>query len=212
MQFTAHSRSIPTLGSHNDMLTLACQDAPRPASQQRPSFSFGPASLPRNSYTRPHTYSASPNSINPVHRITRRKSSTLSPAAINAAVNAVEADGEDGGRTINRRSVQSRVTLGSLNSGSYPSPPNSLPQNGQFSKGSIRENSALVDGPSLSSMSDKVNKNRLRRASDGSTLSSSKKKGGNGDLKCETCGKAYKHSSCLTKHLLVPLYSREIIF
>jgi len=97
------------------------------------------------------------------------------------------------------------MTLGSLNSGSYPSPPNSLPQNGPFSKGSVPENSALVDGPSLSSMSDKVNKNRLRRASDGSTLSSSKKKGGNGDLKCETCGKAYKHSSCLTKHLLVPL-------
>lgn len=42
-------------------------------------------------------------------------------------------------------------------------------------------------------------KNRNRRASEGSHLvkGSSKK----GELRCETCGKGYKHSSCLTKHM-----------
>lgn len=41
--------------------------------------------------------------------------------------------------------------------------------------------------------------NRNRRASEGSHLvkGSSKK----GELRCETCGKGYKHSSCLTKHM-----------
>lgn len=42
-------------------------------------------------------------------------------------------------------------------------------------------------------------KNRNRRASEGSHLvkGASKK----GELRCDTCGKGYKHSSCLTKHM-----------
>lgn len=45
-------------------------------------------------------------------------------------------------------------------------------------------------------------KNRNRRASEGSYLvkGDSKK---SGDLRCDTCGKGYKHSSCLTKHMWV---------
>ena len=52
---------------------------------------------------------------------------------------------------------------------------------------------------------------RNRRASDGAYLNESKGKRVSGELKCETCGKGYKHSSCLTKHLLVfsfPTYLR----
>jgi len=191
------------------MLISVCQETSRSLSQHRPSFSSGPSSLPRQSYSRSsNTYSSSLGALNPAHRVTRRKSSNLpSPAAINAAVNAVENGEDDANKGMNRRSIQSRMALGSLNAGSYPSPPNSLPQTGMLGgKGAYTPSngSALVDGPSLASMSDKIGaKGRIRRASDGSTLSSSKKKGGNGDLKCETCGKAYKHSSCLTKHLLV---------
>ena len=48
------------------------------------------------------------------------------------------------------------------------------------------------------------NKTRARRASEGSYLSKGDKRA-SGELRCETCGKGYKHSSCLTKHLLVPL-------
>lgn len=42
-------------------------------------------------------------------------------------------------------------------------------------------------------------KQRNRRASEGSYLikGTSKK----GELRCDTCGKGYKHSSCLTKHM-----------
>jgi hypothetical protein len=43
-------------------------------------------------------------------------------------------------------------------------------------------------------------KNRNRRASEGSHLI----KGGKrvtSEVRCDTCGKGYKHSSCLTKHM-----------
>lgn len=46
---------------------------------------------------------------------------------------------------------------------------------------------------------------RVRRASDGQPLTKEGKKSNRVELKCDQCGKAYKHSSCLTKHLLVPL-------
>ena len=44
-------------------------------------------------------------------------------------------------------------------------------------------------------------KSRNRRASEGSHLIKGDKK--SGDLRCDTCGKGYKHSSCLTKHMYV---------
>ena len=49
---------------------------------------------------------------------------------------------------------------------------------------------------------DLAQKKRNRRASEGSYLikGDSKK---SGDLRCDTCGKGYKHSSCLTKHMYV---------
>ena len=46
-------------------------------------------------------------------------------------------------------------------------------------------------------------KSRVRRASEGAHLSKSEGKRSSGELRCEKCGKGYKHSSCLTKHLLV---------
>ena len=46
-------------------------------------------------------------------------------------------------------------------------------------------------------------KARSRRASEGAHLSKGDGKRASGELKCEKCGKGYKHSSCLTKHLLV---------
>jgi hypothetical protein len=45
--------------------------------------------------------------------------------------------------------------------------------------------------------------NRMRRASEGQHLMKDGKKSGGGDLKCDKCGKGYKHSSCLSKHLSV---------
>ena len=49
---------------------------------------------------------------------------------------------------------------------------------------------------------------RARRASEGAHVLKSDGKRSSGELRCEKCGKGYKHSSCLTKHLLVhPRYS-----
>ncbi|KAL8949828.1 MAG: hypothetical protein Q9222_004093 [Ikaeria aurantiellina] len=44
-------------------------------------------------------------------------------------------------------------------------------------------------------------KARARRASEGANLSKSEGRRPSGELRCEKCGKGYKHSSCLTKHL-----------
>lgn len=84
----------------------------------------------------------------------------------------------------------SKSALASLNDG-YAS---SLPQHV-----SVPEDVAVEDGPSLSSFSDKSKLN-MRRASDGTRLTR-KEKAAAGELKCEHCGKAYKHGSCLNKHL-----------
>jgi len=45
--------------------------------------------------------------------------------------------------------------------------------------------------------------NRMRRASEGQHLMKDGKKANSSDLKCDKCGKGYKHSSCLSKHLHV---------
>ena len=44
---------------------------------------------------------------------------------------------------------------------------------------------------------------RARRASEGSYLTKGESKRSSGELRCDKCGKGYKHSSCLTKHLSV---------
>ncbi|KAL8840129.1 MAG: hypothetical protein Q9170_001477 [Blastenia crenularia] len=46
-----------------------------------------------------------------------------------------------------------------------------------------------------------VAKARARRASEGAHLAKSEGKRASGELRCDQCGKGYKHSSCLTKHL-----------
>lgn len=89
-----------------------------------------------------------------------------------------------------------------------------MPGNGSpFGSGSYREaakSEAITDGPPLASMPEHENgnsKSRIRRASEGSRLGKGDAKHKSGsDLRCEKCGKGYKHSSCLTKHLLVSLY------
>lgn len=63
----------------------------------------------------------------------------------------------------------------------------------------VEDNS--MDEDMLSEEKKMSTKERNRRASEGSHLTKGKKSGG--DLRCETCGKGYKHSSCLTKHLYV---------
>ena len=67
------------------------------------------------------------------------------------------------------------------------------------------EGSAVDDGPVALENEGSISRARVRRASEGAHLSRSEGKRSSGELRCEKCGKGYKHSSCLTKHLLVYL-------
>jgi len=182
------------------------QDMSRPTSQHRLSVGASTSSLPtRNPYNRTHSHTLSLGSVNNGNnRISRRKSSTFSPAANAAALGAaVESGVADGSIAVNRRSSISKTALGSLNEGSHPPMPGSLPKGVSVPERLSGNSSAVVDGPPLSSYSDK-SKLKTRRASDNVRLTK-KEKAATGDLKCEHCGKAYKHGSCLTKHLYVLL-------
>jgi hypothetical protein len=68
-----------------------------------------------------------------------------------------------------------------------------------------QDNDALEDNSNDedNQSSSKNLKNRNRRASEGSHLIKGEGKKSAADLRCDTCGKGYKHSSCLTKHLYV---------
>ena len=171
----------------------------RPTSQHRLSTGSNASSLPvRNSYNRSHSHTFSAGSTGgSAHRINRRKSSTFSPATNPAALAAVEHAVAAGSLPVNRRSSMSKAALASLNDG-MPSMPSSLPHHVSLPENS---GSAVADGPALNSFQsvDKT-KNRARRASDGTHLTK-KEKAAAGELKCEHCGKAYKHGSCLNKHL-----------
>ena len=80
-----------------------------------------------------------------------------------------------------------------------------------YSREDSNSSVAVTDGPPLSSMSineKAASRARMRRASEGSKSSKlDGKRASATELKCEKCGKGYKHSSCLTKHLSVyPLW------
>lgn len=172
----------------------------RPTSQHRLSVGSNASSLPvRNAYNRSHSHTVSFGSVGASNRISRRKSSTFSPATNAAALAAVENAVADGSLSANRRSSMSRGALATLNDGGYPPVPSSLPQHVSMPENS--SNSAVIDGPTLSSFQAvEKTKHRMRRASDGTHLTK-KEKAATGELKCEHCGKAYKHGSCLSKHL-----------
>ena len=74
-------------------------------------------------------------------------------------------------------------------------------QNGDHRFG--RDESAIDDGHLAEENATSSSKARARRASEGAYLSKSEGKRASGELRCEECGKGYKHSSCLTKHLSV---------
>jgi hypothetical protein len=159
----------------------------------------------RQQNPRTHAYSLSVgSSVNPTSRISRRKSSSshVSSAAV-AAINVAAGSLIEGTHSSKR---VGRVPSKS----SFPS---SLPAASGFGPAALesRVSSAVVDGPPLSAFAETnrgSTKSRARRASEGSRLT----KGGegkrqpSGELKCDKCGKGYKHSSCLQKHLLVSLH------
>lgn len=113
--------------------------------------------VPHRQTGRNHSHSISLGTLNPTHRVTRRKSmSSNNFLSVTAAVQSID-----------------DATLEAL----------VLPQ-------SVKK-------------TETGSKPRNRRASEGGSLSGKERKRVSEELKCETCGKGYKHGSCLTKHLLV---------
>ena len=182
----------------------------------------------RQSNARHHNHSVSVGSVSQSHRVTRRKSMSSNGGTNLAAVAAAVKDATDEAADIlpalsNRRSMTLKVNAassraanagGSVDVGNYPSPPSSLPNQGKHLERATRNSanadhgSAIVDGPGddqrVPEADASSNKNRMRRASEGSHLVKTEgKRMSSGELRCDQCGKGYKHSSCLTKHLYV---------
>jgi len=128
----------------------------------------------------------------------------------NVAAVAALVKGEVVGTPGKRTSSKGGATPRGSQAGGFPS---SLPSNSPLFNGpnaaAIREGSVVVDGPPLASISaaHKGSKSKIRRASEGSRLGKGegRRVASGSELRCETCGKGYKHSSCLTKHLSVAL-------
>jgi hypothetical protein len=191
--------------------------------QSRPS-SISASSLTaptRHSTSRNHSHSVSLGTFNPTHRVTRRKSMTSNAANLSAVAAVIKGMDESSyealpsfdGRTPIARSLtrpEAEYSVGDHRqaSSSYsPYTPISHKGSKPVQGESARGESAIVDEQSMQEHSSSVAKARARRASEGAHLTKMDKRTSSGELKCEKCGKGYKHSSCLTKHLLVLLNS-----
>ncbi|KJZ71785.1 hypothetical protein HIM_08805 [Hirsutella minnesotensis 3608] len=173
----------------------------RPLTHQRPVVSSSSTSgAPgRQSHARTNSHSLVPGALNTTHRVTRRKSVT-NPGPNLAALTAAVASGEQSTAMPivgpGRRPAAFKTRPGSL-----PSPPASLPTHKSIND--IKESAIDDDTNDLSGDDEpnKAQKSRVRRASDGQPLVKDTKKTNRVEVRCDKCGKGYKHSSCLTKHL-----------
>ena len=140
-------------------------------------------------------------------------SNTASNVAAMIAAVRETGDSALGMPITNRRNTMSKNASARGALGSLPSPPASLPGH------RLRLTSTGKLDPGESAIDDEQNdddvdddeeetdfkQSRMRRASEGQHLMKDGKKA-NSDLKCDKCGKGYKHSSCLSKHLFVPTF------
>ncbi|KAL2022336.1 hypothetical protein VTK56DRAFT_5734 [Thermocarpiscus australiensis] len=191
------------------------QQTSRPLTH-RPSMSSnsisGGLSLSRQAHSRNNSHSIIGSALNGTHRVTRRKSMTNSGANVAAVAAALQESGDMAMplpiSVSSRRNTVSKSGLSrSAVVGSLPSPPASLPAR-KFVTGNGTggvQDSAIDD--ELNDMSgddaeSAFQKARVRRASDGQPLvKEGGRKSNRPELRCEKCGKGYKHSSCLNKHL-----------
>lgn len=165
----------------------------------------------RQSHSRTGSSSLLSGSLNANHRVTRRKSVTN----VGANVNALTAALRDGDATpalpitnSSRRHTMSKNAMARVSAvGSLPSPPATMSLGKQFVGDAKRglQGSAIDDDSQDISADESDKKARIRRASDGQPLMKEGRKN-RVEVRCETCGKGYKHSSCLIKHRLVPIY------
>ncbi|KAL2819343.1 hypothetical protein BDW59DRAFT_151470 [Aspergillus cavernicola] len=182
--------------------------------------SFKELSLSRpfpHSTPRHHSHSISLGAVNANHRVTRRKSVTTTAAANAAAAVAASLKESPDSLGIampaHRRGSRKGLESSSLGATSALSPYLSRSMNSpsrdsliarKASPSQPKDNSSMaqtaVDG-SVSASKPISTKNRDRRASEGSHLVQGDGKGSRPDLRCDRCGKGYKHGSCLSKHM-----------
>ncbi|KAL4808903.1 hypothetical protein BDV18DRAFT_133449 [Aspergillus unguis] len=182
--------------------------------------SFKELSLSRpfpQSNPRQHSHSISLGAVNSNHRVTRRKSVTTTAAAnAAAAVAASMKDSPDsvgiampahrrGSRKgLESSSVGAPSALGSYLSRSMNSPSRDPLVARKASPSQAQDGSSMaqtaVDGSGAAGKPIST-KNRNRRASEGGHLVKGEGKGSRPELRCDRCGKGYKHGSCLSKHM-----------
>lgn len=190
----------------------------RPQSSHRLSAVSTPSSnVPvRHATSRHHSHSVSLGAVNSSHRITRRKS--LNASAVNN-VNAIAAlkDIDEKGSASSKRgslNLKTAASSRSLELSRYgTSSGDRYPLGGltghneKANEEAMDDEDSNVDDDFLSTENASNGSNvRARRASEGSYLTKGESKRSSGELRCEKCGKGYKHSSCLTKHLSVLSY------
>jgi hypothetical protein len=162
----------------------------------------------RHSAARHHSHSNSLGAANHSHRVTRRKS--MNASAVNSA-SIVAALQEDEQGNMNRRSWNVKTVSGrEVDAKRYTSRDDrqslghSLGNDENSTRSTTNDDSAVADDFLPAEHLSSASKTKARRASEGSYLTKGDGKRSSGELRCEKCGKGYKHSSCLTKHLSVP--------
>ena len=131
--------------------------------------------------------------------------------AIAAAIKDVD---EKGSASSKRASINSKTTASNrgLDFSRYDSSSNNTCVLGEFTGNNEGANEEAMDDEESvadddfphTENADTGSKARARRASEGSYLTKGgESKRSSSELRCEKCGKGYKHSSCLTKHLSV---------
>ena len=141
-------------------------------------------------------------------------SNTASNVAAMAAAVREAGDTSLGMPISNRRDTMSKTASARSGApGGLPSPPASLPSHRMrlTSTGKLDHGESAIDDEQHDDDMDEeeetgFKQSRMRRASEGQHLIKDGKKANGGDLKCDKCGKGYKHSSCLSKHLFVPTF------
>ena len=136
-------------------------------------------------------------------------------AAIVAAIKVVDESPETGATPSARRSFTMRAagtrgpeTVSTTKAGSsMVEPPRDEymhdPDGGVAGMNDYANEGSVIVDENSAAATDGRSRARVRRASEGAHLSKGEGKRSSGELRCEKCGKGYKHSSCLTKHLLV---------
>ncbi|KAJ5693101.1 hypothetical protein N7462_002524 [Penicillium macrosclerotiorum] len=152
---------------------------------------------------RQHAHSISLGAVNANHRVTRRKSVTTAAANAAAAVAASLKDGESASlptaAAVHRRSLGGRKGLESTSVGGGSGFSSYLSRS--INSPSVEPAVARKPSPSNSDADGKLNpKGRNRRASEGAQSKTDGKRVP-ADLRCDRCGKGYKHGSCLSKHM-----------